>query len=188
MKATDTISVNPGKTTLGHVESTNSSILRANIINRETQASHIDLLSLLFPTTSAGINEFKKYALPLRTLFATILIVGGLTLAQTGINPPFAILEIVFGSMLALGFLTRPAMACASVYFAVVTALSIRAGQPDLTALSLIFGCALFFALGSGKYSLDMLIRSMIKRHQRNAAIRRSANALGYKAFHYAKF
>lgn len=186
MKVTDTISVNPGKTALGHSESKSENIFRTSVINRE--AKGIDALTLLLPSSVSGINEFKKFALPLRALFATILIVAGLTLLQSVHASALGILEIIFGGLLALGLFTRLAMAGASVYFAIMAALSIRAGRPDLIPLCLMFGTALFCALGSGKYSLDMMLRSLFVRHKKNQEKKRSEKALSYKAFHYARY
>ena len=188
MKIADTISVNPGKTTLGHTESRESSLLRANVIDR-SQKKPADVMGFLFPTASLGLGDVKKYALPLRILFATILIVSGISFVQTpgAIHALGAgVLEIVFGALLAFGLFTRPAMAGATIYFAVVAALSIRSGVADLSALTLTFGSAFFMLAGSGKYSADFLIRTLVKRARIKNRKNRKNNIMGYKAFHYA--
>ena len=190
MKIAETISVNPGKATLGHQESVARNLLRSSVIDNSAEKSSIDILSFIFPSTGSGVTELKKYALPLRALFATILIVTGLTFVE---NPAlihgsgFGIVEIVIGGLLAIGFLTRPIMAGASVYFAIVAALSIRNGLPDMSTLTLLFGTLLFCVLGSGKYSLDSTMRSLIGRAKKTLRQKKANEAAGYKAFHYAK-
>lgn len=191
MKTSDTISVNPGKVTLGQTESNTANIFRANVIDRNKHTGSVDILAVLCPSVGSGVNELKNYALPLRALFATLLIVAGLTVLQTssGIQlTAMGVLELVFGSLLAIGFLTRPIMAAAAVYFAIAGALSIRSGQTDITSLCLMFGCGLFCILGSGKYSVDLMLRSAILKYRKRKAARRSSEVLGYKAFHSVKF
>lgn len=191
MKSAGTISVNPGKEALGRSESERQSIFRQSVIEADKSSRSVDYVALLWPSTGAGVTEFKKYSLPLRALFATILIVAGITVIETPFgmhSVGFGVAEIVFGSLLALGFLTRPVMAAASVYFAVTAALSVRAGNADITLLSMIFGSLLFCAVGSGKYSVDTLIRRAVRQHRAKSIDRKRKEAAGYKAFHYAGF
>lgn len=191
MKAiVDTISVNPGKTTLGQTGERERALLRANILNENygTQ-SRIDFVSLFFPSASCGISAFRKYALPLRTLFATILIVSGLNLLQAPgaiYSTGQGIAMITAGGMLALGLLARPVMALAAAFFAVVGAISIRIGAPEMNLFSLMFGSLLFAFTGSGKYSCDEMIFRALRRHEKKSKKNLCDRRLSYRAFHMA--
>lgn len=178
MKINETISVNPSKATLGHVEAPSTSIFRSQVLGNESQVHNVDTLQLLFPATKNGLGEFNKYSVPIRTLFATILIVTGISLLSAG-SSAIAICSLCFGAFLAIGLLTRPVMLSAAVYYCICGALSLRAGTPDLILFSLMFGSLIFGVVGSGKYSCDTLIRSAVKRQRRN-------RYQGYKAFHQA--
>ncbi|MCH5224006.1 MAG: DoxX family protein [Muribaculaceae bacterium] len=190
MKIQDTISVNPGKTALGHTEDYTSAIFRTQVVNKEAASHKIDLVSFLFPSTAAGFTGLKNYALPLRALFATILIVAGLSSMATlgGFHAMgLGIVEIVFGGLLAIGVLTRPVMFGAAIFFAIYSALSVRTGHADISSLSLMFGCFIFSAMGSGKYSVDLLLRKSVKKAIKHSKIKKANSAMGYKALHYAK-
>lgn len=183
MKVNDTISVNPSKTTLGHVELPSTSIFRSQVLGAEAH-HNIDVLQLAFPSVKGGMGEFTKYALPLRTVFATILIVTGITLLSTTFSSAIGICSICFGGLLAMGFLTRPTMIGAAAYYCICGALAIRNGVPDVSIFSMMFGCILFGIVGSGKYSLDTLLRQTIIRRKKRAELRRQQESLSYKAFH----
>lgn len=188
MKITDTISVNPGKDALGHVESKSANILRASVLGKEAQS--LSLSQIMFPSVNSGLNEFKKYDVPLRTIFATVLIVTGLTLLTAGTSLHslgLGIPSLCFGAFLALGFLTRPVMLGASIYYCVCGALSIRSGATDITLFSLMFGCLIFAVVGAGKYSCDTLIRNFIKSSRIHTEKKRKEDMMGYKAFHHAR-
>ena len=184
MKITDTISVNPSKTALGHVETSTSSIFRSQVLGVEKSTHSVNLLKILFPSCEAGMSEYRKYAVPLRTLFATILIVTGITLIETSVSIGFAICSLCFGTLLALGLFTRPLMLGAAVYYCILGAISLRTGTPDLSLFSLMFGCLIFAIIGSGKYSCDTFIRHNILLHRRNNERKRKEMRMSYKAFH----
>ena len=191
MKISDTISVNPGKTTLGHVESSASSIFRTPVLGAEASSHSIDILKILFPTAGAGTSEFRKYEVPLRTLFSTILIATGITMLTIpfGIHgTAFAICTLCFGAFLAMGLLTRPVMFGAAIYYCICGALTLRSGIADMTVFALMFGCLIFGVTGSGKYSLDTLLLSGVNRHKRSREKKRMENLMSYKAFHKTKF
>lgn len=191
MKATDTISVNPGKTALGHVDAPSSTIFRARILDEEQKTTQLDFTKFLFPSVNAGCSEYVKYSVPLRTLFATILIVTGITMLTipSGLHgTAFAICTLCFGAFLGLGMFTRPVMAGAAIFYCISGALALRAGSADITVFSLMFGCVLFCITGAGKYSLDTLMKSSLLRHKRAEEIRRKDERLGYKAFHNVSF
>ena len=189
MKISDTISVNPGKSTLGHVES--SSIFRNQVLANECVNKSSDIVKVIFPSSLAGVSEYRKYDLPLRTVFATILIVAGITMLSLPFglyDSWFAISTICFGGLLALGLLTRPVMASATVFYCICGAMALRTGIADITIFSLMFGCAIFCVTGSGKYSTDTLIRHSIIKHKRNSEKKRKENLMSYKAFHNVRF
>lgn len=185
MKISDTISVNPGKETLGNIKA--SSIFRKQVLGTNDSSQQFDLVKVLFPSASTGMNEYKKYELPLRTVFATILIVAGLTMLSVpyGIYDSwFAICTLCFGGLLALGFLTRPVMAGAAVFYCITGAVALRTGVADITIFLLMFGCAIFCLTGSGKYSLDTLLRHSISHFRKLSEKKRKEGMMGYKAFH----
>lgn len=191
MKIADTISVNPSKSTLGQVESQGSSIFRSPVIGVNQNTHSIDLVKALFPTSNAGTLEYKKYAVPFRTLFATILIATGILLLTSpvvGYSVSIAICSLCFGASLALGIFTRPVMLGASVYYCIMGALALRAGTPDMSMFSLMFGSAIFAVIGAGKYSCDFLIRHAILRQRKEAERKRKEDLMSYKAFHSVKF
>lgn len=190
MKIIDTISVNPGKTTLGHTES-GTSIFRNPVLGVESDSKPADFTKVLFPSAGAGVKEFKKYATGLRTLFATILIITGLALLSTTAvihSTVLAICSLCFGGILALGLLTRPVMLGAAVFYCIMGALSIRAGVTDVTVFSLMFGCLIFSTIGSGKYSCDEILRHAILRHRKQSIRKRKEDMMGYRAFHHVRF
>lgn len=190
MKTTDTISVNPGKSTLGHVNEEARNLFRKNIISGSTEHSaKWSPAEWLFPTTAAGVDEFKKYALPLRVLFATILIVSGLTVVEAttpGFSLGYGIAMMTAGGFLALGLLTRPVMAVSSVFLAIYGALALRSGNVQISDFSLMFGCLFFAATGSGKYSIDQFIKRGIHRISERKEKAVKDGKFTYKAFHIA--
>lgn len=191
MKISDTISVNPGKETLGHVENPSTSIFRNPVIGAESRTRSIDIVKMIFPSALSGSSEFRKYDVPLRTLFSTILIVTGITMLNvpSGIHGNgFAISTICFGALLAIGLFTRPLMLGSAIFYCISGALSLRTGIADMTTFSLMFGCLIFAVIGSGKYSCDSFIRNSIKTHKRKIERKRKENMMGYKAFHQVKF
>lgn len=190
MKIADTISVNPGKNALGHVDTPSTSIFRNPVIGVEAD-HHFNLVKILFPSANSGLSELKKYDVPLRTLFSTILLVTGILMLTVpyGIHGlAFAVCTLAFGVMLAFGLLTRPVMLGAAVFYCVCGALSLRAGTADMTVFSLMFGCLIFGLIGSGKYSCDNFIRHEIVRHKRINDRKRKEKMMSYKAFHHFKF
>lgn len=190
MKIIDTISVNPGKTALGHVDNPGKSIFRSPVIGAESAHVSNNISKVLFPTLSQGVTEYRKYDVPLRTIFATILIVTGLSLIISPVaihSVGFAITTLCFGGLLAIGLLTRPVMIGAATFYCICGALSIRAGIPDVSVFSLMFGCLIFGVIGSGKYSCDTLLLQAIRRQKRKENAKKSEDRMGYKAFHHAR-
>ena len=188
MKITDTISVNPSKTTLGHVETPSSAIFRSPVLGAESTSHAVDFIKVLFPSCASGNQELRKYEVPLRTLFATILIISGITLLEANATVALAVCSLCFGALLALGLFTRPVMLGAALYYAIAGALSIRTGHCDISCFMLMFGCVVFAIAGGGKYSLDTLMRKAIMKFKINRINKQKADYLGYKAFHKVKF
>lgn len=188
MKIADTISVDPSKTALGHVETPSAPLFRANVLESNEKVASLDIIKVLFPTNKAGAMEYQKYAVPLRTLFGTILIVTGISMLEASLTIGVAITSLCFGAFLALGLLTRPVMLGAAAYYCISGALAIRSGSPDLSVFSLMFGCLVFAVIGSGKYSIDTLIRSGLVKHRNNSEKKRKENMMGYKAFHSVRY
>ena len=188
MKISDTISVNPGKNTLGNVGASDSTIFRSQVIGEATSRQSKDVFKIIFPTTLSASSEFRKYEVPLRTLFATILIVAGLTSILGSQSIAMAICTLCFGTFLAIGLLTRPVMLSAAIYYCIMGALALRSGVADMTIFSLMFGCLIFAVVGAGKYSCDTLIRGFISRHKKATVKKRKEEMMGYKAFHHVKF
>ena len=191
MKINDTISVNPSKTALGHVENLSSSILRQSVLDNQKKNTSENILSLALPTVKTGLEDYRKYAVTFRTLFATILIISGLGMLTSSLplyTAGMAICSLVFGAFLALGLFTRPLMLGAAAFYCISGALSIRAGVPDVSLFSLMFGCLIFAVLGAGKYSCDLALRSFFKHHNRRSGCYSKNNCEDYKAFHHVKF
>lgn len=190
MKITDTISVNPSKTAVGHIEMPADSIFRQNVLTSSEETSSLNLAKVIFPTRKAAFGDYAKYSIALRTLFATILIVSGLSMLSAPVvaNTGMAICSLCFGGILALGLITRPLMIGAAAFYCIMGALSIRTGVADPSTFSLMFGCLIFAVLGAGKYSCDDLIRSAIRRNSQKKAHSKSDNDPGYKAFHKVRY
>ena len=187
MKISDTISVDPGKITLGDRNSkVMDSLIRTNILNDEN-ARHYPLSAFLFPSVSRSHFMLDYFSVPLRTIFSALLIIVGIVSLQQ-ISAPFAlgfaIIEISLGVMLALGLFSRIFMALGAVFFGISGAIALRSGVADLNLFFLMFGCILFFLIGAGKYSCDAMIGKLLKRN--NGKKNNSVNALDYKAFHHA--
>lgn len=189
MKLVDTISVNPSKTALGHVENPTSPILRSHILDMDHNSHSLNLLSYFFPTCKEGVSEYKKYEVPLRTLLSTILIVTGITCLETSTpSVAFAICSLAFGFFLAIGLFTRPVMIAAAIYYCIMGALAIRTGHTDISLFSLMFGCLVFGVIGSGKYSCDSIIHRAIGRHGKGKTKKHKENLMSYKVFHNVKY
>lgn len=186
MKIADTISVNPGKSTLGHRDKASDTIFRSPVVGVE-KSHDINLVKVLFPSAGTGSSELRKYSVPMRTVFATILLASGifmLSMPHFGDSVAFAICTLSFGAFLALGLFTRPVMFAASIFYCIAGALSIRHGVTDMNTFALMFGCLLFCITGSGKYSCDTLLRKGLQHHKINSEKKRREKMMGYKAFH----
>lgn len=190
MNNVKTISVEPAKITLGEQirKESQSKFLRSHILeSRHITISKKDVMTLCFPSTSNGMDLLSKYALPMRSVFAALLIISGIPyLSVSGLSLAFGIVSITFGAMLALGLLSRIAMGLSAVMYCAAGLFALRHGIYDILSFTLMFGSVLFFFLGSGKYSCDTFIRrSLIRKSLRNRE-KETEKALSYKALQYA--
>ena len=185
MKTSDTISVNPGKTTLGHVQEHAANPFRRHVLSENsTSAEKGSLINVIFPSAGMGMSELRKYSLPLRTIFATILIVTGLSVLESttpGFSLGYGIALMTAGAFLAIGFLTRPVMLASAAFLAIYGAIALRAGVVQVNDFSLMLGCLIFALAGSGNYSVDHIIRA--HRNSKKTSISRK---YAYKAFQIA--
>lgn len=126
-----------------------------------------------------------------RLLFSALLIISGSFILSGEILPSTYIIdsfylglgEIIAGSMLALGLLSRFVMGSATLFFGYVAIISIMSGIFDMQALLCCMSSLVFFIMGAGKYSCDFLIRKSILlrsiRHQKKIREQR----LSYRAY-----
>ena len=178
-----TISVNPANVTLGSKAENayKKSYLRTNIRNNESSCCFATL-SELFLSEKMSNSQIRSINVPLRCVFSAILIITGIYSINANIVWP-GIVEILIGSCLALGFLSKIAMAIGTTIFTITGIISMRAGMPDMEAFTLAFGCAMFFFYGAGKYSLDAQIKHYLKSLRSKRIERANKNDLTYKAF-----
>lgn len=195
MNNSDTLSVDPGRTTLGalHPE-LNAQFLRGTVRVPRRKKSGKKTLNFFFAATALCANSKGLAMLLLRWALGALLIVSGSFILSGEIDSPvsyinpelYAILEIVSGGMLALGLFTRVAMGIATLGFATISTLSIIEGIFNLEALMCCVSCMVFLIFGSGKFSCDFLIRKAIILATSKRKRRLQKNKMTYKAFRYA--
>ncbi len=193
MNTSDTLSVDPGRTTLGalHPEMA-TQFLRKKIISRPySKSGRKNTLDFIFASAAPRSGRIGAALLFLRLAFASILIVYGSFIT---INPPetpfppsaYAISQIAIGAMLALGLFTRFAMAASIATFAIMAGQSIAAGIFTPHTLTLTLASATFLILGSGKYSADFLIRKALILHASRRRRHQKAKRISYQAYRYS--
>lgn len=190
MKISDTISVDPSKTTLGaRNNEAIDTLLRTSVRSFDNAeiSRNSALTTLLFPSARKGLSAFDKFSVPMRSVFASLLIISGITTLQTAIPaaPYFlwsAIIAIAAGAFLALGMFTRTTMGISAIFFAIMGMIALRAGISDPYSFMLMFGCMVFFLTGAGKYSVDECMRKILKRN-RISKNKKSGIELSYKAY-----
>lgn len=196
MNVSDIISIDPTQKTLGalHSEFTGR-LLRNSGITRHNTTSHSGyLLNLIFASSSPGGWKYGICLMMLRFLFAAIMIVSGSFILSGEINAPtslipahvYAIAQIVTGGMLALGFLSRFAMLTAFAGYSYIAVCKIMAGIFSVSSLMLCMGCLVFFILGTGRLSIDFLIRYSVVRHTHRRHIKMASERLSYRAYRYS--
>lgn len=193
MNISNIISVDPAQKTLGYIHSEiTGRLLRNSGIARNNEPSHSQyLLNLIFASASPGGWKYGICLLILRLFFAAIMIVSGSFILSGEINAPalpipaevYAISQIVIGGMLAFGFFSRFAMLAGFTGYAHIATCKIIAGIFSMSSLMLCMACLIFFILGTGRISIDFLIRTGIIRHIRRRRRRLAILRLSYRAY-----
>lgn len=193
MNLSDTISVDPGRTTLGalHPELTAKFIRSSRTVGVAVKPNRKGSLNFIFAALNPGNTRYGAYMLLLRLAFAALLIVSGSFILYGEIDAPatelgamaYGIAEIAIGGMLALGFFTRFAMIAAVAGFGCMAVQSILMGVFNMEALMSCFGSLAFLMLGSGKYSIDYLLRKAVIKSSLRRRQRRAADRMSYKAY-----
>lgn len=184
-----TISVEPAKLTLADKNNKELAAekLRINMISYDkAPAKDKVLINILVPSQSLGLKVLNKYILPLRALFSALLIIFSVSLFQSGTSLGVAIISLIVGSCLAVGFMTRITMGLSALFFAALGIVALRSGITDINAFTLMFGSALFFITGSGQFSADRYIRKSLSRYIINRKKTQRIERLSYKAFNVA--
>lgn len=179
MNATQVISVNPGKKTIGELlleARDNEPATHSIVATVARKPKGHSIMNALTGISSKASQSTSRRLLFLRVITATIL--GGLAWYSwyAGAEPMLFIPLIVLGGSLLTGFLTRIVsigMLGTFVYFAFLGfAAPVISGALAFTAL-------VFAILGPGRYSIDQLIRhtaiSAAKRRNSIPAAPRSA-------------
>lgn len=177
MNISNIISVDPAQKTLGYIHSElTGRLLRNSGISRNREPSHSQYaLNLIFASSSPGGWKYGICLLVLRLFFAAIMIVSGSFILSGEIYPPafpipsdiYAISQIIIGGMLAFGFFSRFAMLAGFTGYAYIAGCKILAGVFSISSLMLCMACLIFFILGTGRLSLDFLIRMGIVFRQK---------------------
>lgn len=193
MNLSDIISVDPAKKTLGalHPDTACRILRRSRIYNNIAKPAKKKTLDFLFASLAPGVDKFGGYMLLFRSLFAAMLIVSGSFIivgeieAQESLIPDFdfAVAEIISGTLIALGLLTRFASFATTMMFGALSIVSILSGIFNLQAMMSLFGSLVFLIFGAGKFSCDFLLRKAII-NKASAKRRKIENErLSYKAF-----
>lgn len=194
MNIADTISVNPVSKTLGalHPE---AAVRYFNTYaadnSRQKKTAKKSFSKFFFASSAPSVNRFGATVLLFRFLFATIFIISGSFILSGNLQAPvdfisplyFGLGEIIVGSLLAIGLLSRIAMLTATCVFGYLSVIDIMAGYFDIQTLMLCFGSLVFLTIGTGKYSCDFLIRkAMVIRAKRKQKELRE-HRLSYRAY-----
>lgn len=196
MNISEIISIDPAQKTLGSLHSEiTGKILRNSGISRNKAITHSHyILNLIFASSSPGGWRYGICIMLLRFCYAAIMIVSGSFILSGEINAPtslipsdvYAISQIVIGAMLALGFLSRFAMLTGFTGYAYIAACKIMAGIFSISSLLLCMGCLIFFILGTGRLSIDFLIRMGIMHRSERRREKLVSRRLSYRAYRYA--
>lgn len=172
MNVSDTLSVDPGRTTLGdlHPDLNAKAIRRKRLAGMRIKRPQKKILNFIFAINSLRSNGKSLAMLVIRCALGALLTVSGCFIIKGEIYPPFenidpvlyGCLEIFSGSMLIMGLFTRLAMAVATIGFGIIASLDISNGMFDMQALMSCVACLVFLIFGAGKYSCDFLLRKAI--------------------------
>ena len=192
MNVSDTLSVDPGRTTLGdlHPELDSKFSRRKRMVGMRRKRSAKKVLNFIFAINALRADGKAVAMLLIRWALGALLIVSGSFILSGEISSPveylgtdiiavFAILEIVVGTMLVFGIFTRFAMGVATIGFVTVSIIATCKGIFDIS-------CLVFLVFGSGKYSADFLLRKAIIQHNNRRRRKKIEKKMSYQAFRYA--
>ncbi len=197
MNVAETISINPIQKTLGALNPEAAArFVREHTAPAQTSATNKKgVLDFCLATYAPGVKRFGSQMLLFRSMFAALLIVSGsfLLTGETASTTTLlstsalGIAQIVMGSMLVLGFLSRFAMIASTILFGTIAATSIAGGVFDMTALLCCLGSMVFMTMGTGRYSADFLIKKAIINRAIARRRQQRADRLTYRAYrvHY---
>lgn len=201
MNNSDTLSVDPGRITLGELHpelkapvKDNQNTYISQYADKKSGEGNQTAADLFFATASMKSNRKGLALLLVRWGIAAILITSGCLIISGQSMPPgslfmphaFAIMEIVTGTMLALGMLTRMAMLVPTLGFGAFAVASAMNASFNMEALSCLMACIIFLIFGPGKYSCDFLIRKAIISHSEGKRNKLVKKRMSYQAFRYA--
>lgn len=185
-----TLTVNPGKATIGALHSERCmKLLRrkadvegATLARRKSGA----LLRALFGATSISAAR-SRTLLALRILFGAYLIFHGV------LDSGAAMLEAVFsmaaGGALILGVATRFVMTASALCFAIMSGMIFEGGGIPQTELLIALMSTALALSGPGSYSIDALLRHSIFRSIRRYETRKlMQRRFSYRAYQYADY
>lgn len=199
MNVSDTLSVDPGRTTLGdlHPELDSKFSRRKRMVGMRRKRSAKKVLNFIFAINALRADGKAMAMLLIRWALGALLIVSGSFILSGEISSPveylgtdiiavFAILEIVVGTMLVFGIFTRFAMGVATIGFVTVSIIATCKGIFDMQSFMSAISCLVFLVFGSGKYSADFLLRKAIIQHNNRRRRKKIEKKMSYQAFRYA--
>lgn len=195
MNISDTLSVDPGRTTLGALNPEFSAdFLRAKRIADSNKRSALAVLNFIFATNglksnvSAGAMAFLRCALGAALIVSGAFILSGEIVSPSNIISPeiYAYLEIAVGTLLAVGLLTRFAMGAATIGFGIIATMNVINGVFDMQAMMTCLCCMVFTIFGAGRFSSDFLVKKVFLNHSVNKRRKMIENKMSYRAFRYA--
>lgn len=196
MNISDTLSVDPGRTTLGALNPEFSAdFLRAKgIAESNNKRSGLAVLDFIFATNglkshvSAGALAFLRCALGALLIVSGAFILSGEILSPANVISPeiYAYLEIAAGSLLALGLLTRVAMGATTIGFGFIATMNVINGVFDMQAMMTCLCCLVFSIFGAGRFSSDFLVKKAFVNYFINKRRKMIENKMSYRAFRYA--
>lgn len=200
MNVSDTLSVDPGRTTLGdlHPELDSKFPRRKRMVGMRRKRSAKKVLNFIFAINALRADGKAVAILLIRWALGALLIVSGSFIISGEISPPveylgtgsviavFAFLEIVVGTMLVFGIFTRFAMGVATIGFVTVSIIATCKGIFDMQSFMSAIACLVFLVFGSGKYSADFLLRKAIIQRNNRRRRKKIENKMSYQAFRYA--
>lgn len=196
MNIAETISINPVDKTLGALNPAAAArFVREHTAPARTSSNKKGILDFCLASSAPGVSRFGRQMLLFRTMFATLLIISGSFLLSgeltftSGLfsSSTLGIAEIMMGSMLVLGFLSRFAMIGSTLLFGILAGVSVANGVFDMAALLCCLGSMVFMTMGAGKFSADFLIKKAIINRAIARRRQQRADRLTYRAYrvHY---